>query len=535
MKRSILAVFVSIILILSGCSLNKNSGKKTNSESGLIPAEGGTLNLSSYSPDTLNPLSTQYSCVRDFLYLVYEGLFVVNEDLSARGVLAENYSVSENNTVYTVNLKSGIKFHDGSDFDANDVTATFEYIQNTNSFYLSNLENVRSYTAKDNKTVVITLKSPQSDFVNNLDFPIMPSGLQRASFDVPNNGFKPVGTGRYKYDKLNEYVSLELLKNDSWHGETKVYIPNVCVRFVKDNDSMLYAFDSGETDLITTDRGRWGEFSYTANFTTSEVTTTRYTFLGVNVKNSYLSDAENRKKLAKAIDKKLLTDSLLFSHGTVADTPITSKAYFCGNADNSQKNDEKKPELQSTTLYLLYNEESAQKQKIAEYLKRVLEEYGIKIVSTKVDFDSYQSRIQSEDYQLYIGEIDMSRDASVRFMFNVAPQQTPAATEGEDGETAEQLQNEPAENTAPGGAVCNYTNPELDNLIYSMNVAANKEDAVIAYSNFKKFFDDNMPQIPLYHINDALLIGARIKGKVNKNLTNFYADLGEIYINYTKQ
>lgn len=541
MRKRILALLVASMVVVSGCSINKGNVKKSNSNSGITPSEGGTLNLSSYSPDTLNPLATQYSCVRDFLYLIYEGLFIVEEDLSARGVLADNYSISENNTVYTINLKKGIKFHDGSDFNADDVIDTFKYIQNTASFYAGNLENVRSYTASDNSTVVITLNSPQANFVNNLDFPIMPSGLQPSSFGTPNNDFKPVGTGRYRYDKTNEYISIELTKNDSWHGETKVYIPSVCIRFIKDNDSMLYAFDSGETDLITTDRGRWGEFSYTSDFRTCEATTTRYTFLGVNITNPYLSDAENRRNLEKAIDKNLLVDSMLFSHAAAAETPISSKAYFAAQTESTNKKDEKKAQLNKTSLYLLFNEESEQKQEIAEYLKKTLAEYGIKISFTKVDYDSYLSRIQSGDYQLYIGEIDMRRDASIRFMFNTAPTSEPAQTDGTEstddsdkGGTSEEPKEEKVPLSADSSHVSNYTNQELDNLIYSMDAAADKDDASIAYENFRRFFTDNLPHIPLYHINDALLIGARIKGEVNKNLTNFYADLGEIYINHTK-
>lgn len=537
-----MSLLLAAVFTLSGCSINKSNDKKTGSTSDLIPSEGGTLNLSSYSPDTLNPITTQFSCVRDFLYLIYEGLFIVDEDLSAQGVLADNYSVSDNNTVYTINLKKGIKFHDGSDFNANDVIDTFKYIQNTDSYYSGNLENVRSYTAADSSTVVITLNSPRANFVNNLDFPIMPSGLQPSSFAVPNSDFKPVGTGRYRYDKTNAYISIELKKNDSWHGESKVYIPSVCIRFVKDNESMLYAFDSGETDLITTDRGRWGEFSYTSDFRTCEATTQRYTFLGVNIANPYLADAGNRRNLEKAIDKKLLVDSLLFSHASAAETPISSKAYFAAQSESEKQKDDKKVQLNKASLYLLFNEESEQKQEIAEYLQKTLEEYGIKLSFTKVDFDSYINRIQSGDYQLYIGELDVRKDASIRFMFNTAPPSVPAddeKSEVTDEPTEEGTAEEPKEEKVPVSAasslVSNYTNQELDNLIYSMDAAADKNDASIAYTNFRNFFGDNLPHIPLYHINDALLIGARIKGEVNKNLTNFYADLGEIYINYVKK
>lgn len=534
MKKRILLFLLLFCLIFSGCSIGNKSADNSDKSPKVSAAEGGVLNLSSYSPDTLNPLSTGYSSVRDFLYLVYEGLFIVNEDLTAKGVLAEGYTVSENNSVYTINLKKGIKFHNGSDFGAKDVTETFSYIRNNPSVYSDNLSNVRSYRQKDEYTVEITLIFPQANFVNNLDFPILPSGLSSADFAVPNDSFKPVGTGRYQYDRTNPYESIILLKNQSWHGETSVYIPEVCIRFVEDNEGMLYAFDSGETDLITTQRARWGEFSYTSDYKTCEVTTTRYTFLGLNTKNSVLSDKQFRKSICDAIDKKLLIDSLQFSHAEEAFSPISSKAYFCENKPKEEVKKEKNGEKgEKVSLYLLFNEESAQKQKIAEFIRKALAENNIKVVFSKVNYDSYTDRIYRGDYQMYIGEVDMSRDCDIRFMFNTAPEpvsDTPAEEGGQE-EAAEAPPDENGEAVHTGTALSVYTDLELDNLISNMNTAATEEDLKLAYKNFKLYFEDNLPQIPLYHINEAMLINPRIKGKINKNLTNFYADIGGIYIN----
>ena len=123
-----------------------------------------------------------------------------------------------------------------------------------------------------------------ANFLCNLDFPILPSGI--SSYEFSSSDFKINGTGRYKYEKTNPYESIILTKNKSWHGEGKVYIPKVCIRLLNDNQSMVYAFDSGETDIITTDRARWGEFSYTGSFKTYEITTNKYIFLGINTNTS---------------------------------------------------------------------------------------------------------------------------------------------------------------------------------------------------------------------------------------------------------
>lgn len=538
MKKRILMLLLSFILIFTGCVSDKKENNTAAGNEDNAPKEGGVLNISSYSPDTMNPLMTQYSCVRDFLYLIYEGLFIVNEDLSARPVLASDYTVSEGNTVYTINLAENVTFHDGSAFDSSDVISTFEYIQNFDSIYTDSLSNVASYSAKGSKTVVITLKSPQANFVNNLDFPILPSGLSKAAFSVPNTSFTPIGTGRYVYANTIPYEGAELASNEKWKGSSKVYIPKVNIRFVRDNDGMLYAFDSGETDIITTERGRWGEFSYTGNYRTGEITTSKYTYIGINTRNSALADLDVRKAISDVIDKELLSDVLLFSHACVANSPISSKAFFAGNGSEKEKNkDEIKAQInflkeKKLTLYLLYNDESEQKKNIAEYVKEKLKEAGIRVLLSHVGFEAYSERIQQGDYQMYIGEIDMSSDANVRFMFDTAPEKIIPEEAADNGETVLPIDELSDTQNSGTGTFCDFSSTELDSLIYSMNTAATENDASVAYKNFEEYFKTNVIQIPLFHINDAIFVNNRIKGKIKTNLTNFYADFGELYIDY---
>ncbi len=537
-KLVLLALVLS--LILSGCGKKDNANIDANS--GTHPAEGGTLSLASYSPDTLNPLATQFSCVRDFLHLAYEGLFVVNEDLTVKNVLASKYKVSEKNTVFRIELKKGVKFHDGSTFDAKDVIATFEYIQSYDTHYAGILDNVKSYASDGDHTVVITLKSPQALFLNNLDFPILPSGLGVKDFETPNYSFAMNGTGRYMYNKTNPYEKIILEKNPQWHGDTKVYIPRVCIRFVKDNDAILYAFDSGETDLITTERGRWGEYSHNGQYETYEVTTTKYVFMGLNTKSSAFADVELRRSVSALFDKEFITDSLVFSHANAADTPLSSKGSYYRNDDGKKK--ETAPDLKSKrmSLYILYNEESTRKEEIALYAKTVLEAAGVNVELTKVNFDTYCRKIESGDYQLYVGEVDMRRDCDLSFMFGPAPQvSAPPAedmvvkVEGEDtaadAAASGEAPSESAENPGTyGTAICDFTDVKLDDIISNINSAKDTEAMKVAYNNLRVFFTENVPQIPLYHMNDAMLVNTRIKGKINPNLTSFYADIGEIYI-----
>ena len=127
LKNIILPLVLCFVLVLTGCGRDNNANM--NPEGGKDPREGGVLNLAGYIPDTLNPLTTKQNCTGDYLYLAYEGLFIVNEDLSVEGVLATGYKALDKNTVFQINLKEGVRFHDGSAFTSTDVVDTLKYLQ----------------------------------------------------------------------------------------------------------------------------------------------------------------------------------------------------------------------------------------------------------------------------------------------------------------------------------------------------------------------------------------------------------------------
>ena len=206
------ALLAVLMLFMAGCNGQNMSSDKANGSqdeySNYHPEYGGSITLASFVPDTLNPLATQYQNVRNVLMIIYEGLFEAQSTLKATPVLAESYGVSTSNKIYTIKLKPNVTFHDGSEFDSEDVIATFNYIQTYPTPYSEMFENVLSFKATDKYTVSIELISPQLDFVNNLDFPILPSGLSKEAFVSENPYFVPYGTGKFKYEsQTQEYVS----------------------------------------------------------------------------------------------------------------------------------------------------------------------------------------------------------------------------------------------------------------------------------------------------------------------------------------
>ena len=178
-----------------------------------------------------------------------------------------------------------------------------------------------------------------------------------------------------------------------------------------------------------------------------------------------------------------------------------------------------------------------QKEELAQYLKKVLEDAGAKVELTKVDYETYLNKVQSGDYSMYIGEVDIKRDCDLGFMFPKAKGLTENAEdisivnpdESDNKDSADVLPTYTAESGY--NKISNYSNATLDDIINNINSSKNEEVLKVNYNNLCTIYKEHAFQIPMYHVNDALLVSTRIKGKVVPNLTNFYADIGDIYIN----
>ena len=125
---------------------------------------------------------------------MYEGLMGFNEKMELVPVLAEDYKISEDGLTYTFNLRQNVKFHDGTDFNAEAVKANLDRIMDEKN----NLRMRKSFSAvadvqtPDDHTVVITLSQPYNAFLNKTAMALMisPKALKESA-DITKN---PVGT-----------------------------------------------------------------------------------------------------------------------------------------------------------------------------------------------------------------------------------------------------------------------------------------------------------------------------------------------------
>ncbi len=122
---------------------------------------------------TLDPYDANDTLSQAVAKSFYQGLFGFDKDMKLVNVLADSYEVSPDGLTYTVKLHPGVKFHDGSEFNAEAVKVNLDRASNPdNHLKRYNLFKMIDKTeVVDATTVKIVLKAPFSAFINNLAHP----------------------------------------------------------------------------------------------------------------------------------------------------------------------------------------------------------------------------------------------------------------------------------------------------------------------------------------------------------------------------
>jgi len=162
------------------------------------------------------------------------------------GDLAESWTISQDSKTYTLKLRRGVKFHDGSDMTSRDVKASYDKIVNppagVTSFRKAQYTDVDAVEAPDANTIVFRLKWPSASFLNLLASPY--SWIYKADIlakDVRWYEKNVMGTGPFvfgEYVKGSHWVSK---KNPNYWDKGKPYLDGYRAIFIKDNSAQVAA------------------------------------------------------------------------------------------------------------------------------------------------------------------------------------------------------------------------------------------------------------------------------------------------------
>src|SRR6266542_1113845 len=126
MRRA--AAAVVLCLFATACG-GATGGTTTTSGEG-TPKAGGTLTFALESElRTLDPVVSTQLVERTVFYQMYESLVTIDDKLNIKPGLATSWVTSSDGLTYTFTLRKGVKFHDGTDFNAAAAKANFDRIQ----------------------------------------------------------------------------------------------------------------------------------------------------------------------------------------------------------------------------------------------------------------------------------------------------------------------------------------------------------------------------------------------------------------------
>ncbi|MGH8057680.1 MAG: ABC transporter substrate-binding protein [Candidatus Entotheonellia bacterium] len=250
MKRSTLAALclamvLGITLLLAGEIL------------GATPKRGGALTVV-HSVDISN-FDVQSAPGYEVIWInqnIHNSLLTLDKDLNPVPELAKKWEASPDGLVYTFYLQEGVKFHDGTDMDAEAVKWNFEHMMNpktrgaTRVFYTD----VKAVEPVDRHTVRFVLQEP------NYLFPLIVAGYRYGFVLSSPTAFKtmseqeyrmhPVGTGPFKFQEWVPNDHITLVRNEHYWKKGLPYVDKVVFRVLNDPMSQVAALKAGEVDML---------------------------------------------------------------------------------------------------------------------------------------------------------------------------------------------------------------------------------------------------------------------------------------------
>lgn len=257
-------------------------------------------------PPLLDPTINAAAAIAEVTQLnVYEGLTRIDEQGRVLPSLAERWEVSPDARTYTFHLLRGVKFADGTDFDAGDVKFTFERnaapdSTNSRKSYFTQMERIAT---PDGATVVVTLKEPSALFLFNL---AENASVIVAPESAATNRSNPIGTGPYKLERWTPGDSVVLTKNALHRNAARVQIERVTFKFIGDGAAQVAALQAGDVDLFANISAVEAApvFQRDPRFQVLVGSTEGETILAMNNKRGPLADVRVRRAISHAVDRR---------------------------------------------------------------------------------------------------------------------------------------------------------------------------------------------------------------------------------------
>jgi len=277
------------------------------------PAAGGVLRIGyTESPTVLGyPPTLMALAMFPFVRACEETLLTIDEAGTPAPWLVTDWEENPEALTITFHLREGVKFHDGTDFNAAAVKWNLDQFRAANR---AELRLVESIDIIDDYTVRLNLSEYDvcilTDVTGYAGFIISPTAFEKYGQEWCENN--PVGTGPFKFVSWDKDVSVKFERFDDYWQEGKPYLDRVEFSIIKDPMVLMAAFQAGEVDIVlntdpkdAADMRAMGKFNIVT--CAGDI---RVLFTDSAHEDAPYHDARVRKALTYAIDRQAICDAL---------------------------------------------------------------------------------------------------------------------------------------------------------------------------------------------------------------------------------
>ena len=433
------------------------------------------------------------------------------QDTTIKPGLAKDWEVSDDGLTYTFELEEGVKFHDGTDFNAEAV------IENVNRWKAGNKEQfyyfnsmfkaegadiITDVKADGDYTVIFTLSRPQAPFLKNLA--MSPFGIASpTAFEKDGDKFgqNPVGTGPFKFVEWRPNETITIEKFEDYWQEGLPKLDRVIFQVFQDNTARLNALIAGEIDLadgINPSDGKTVEGNSALQLI--ERPSMNIGYLGLTNTRPPFDNKLVRQAVNYAIDKQAIVDAFFEGRAQVAANPMPpSISGYNEDIDpypfDPEKAkallaeagyDGKEIELWAMPVARPYMPDAA---KVAEVIKKNLEDVGIPSKIVTFEWATYLEKAKN-------GEADA-------FMLGWT---------GDNGDADNFIYTLLDKDNIGSNNYAYYSNDEVHDLLIAAQSETDEAKRNDLYKKAQEIIHEEAPWVPLAHSTPLLAAKAGVEG-----------------------
>jgi peptide/nickel transport system substrate-binding protein len=219
------------------------------------PKRGGTLRVGFYiEAATMDPHLSGSKIDRQVYHNLYEPLLVLDVKLGLQPGLAESWTQPDPKTL-VFKLQRGVKFHDGTDFNAEAAKFNFNRMKtDPKSVRKGETANIESVDVVDSHTIRLNLRRPDASLIAALTdragMMVSPKVVQERGLDLERNA-RGAGTGPFEFVEWVKDDHILLKRNENyWNKQAGPYLDQIRYRPIPDDTVKLASLQSGEIEVM---------------------------------------------------------------------------------------------------------------------------------------------------------------------------------------------------------------------------------------------------------------------------------------------